>query len=224
MVPCCVYIGSHRGDFEIARTEETVATADLAALDVGNGERNDVCAKEGDEPAQGAYEVNGLGAPDHALREAQGQNDVFQDIRQETGCFGADGRNVGIDVAIFYDEVFDGDFLAASKAHSSLGRFAFGVEGDLDGRSFIFSRYVGLFFRYAGNEEGNTARCAEGADGCIGNIGGIQFLCSQVFYLAENGWHIMGRDFFRADFQQYVFTHLFSSFSIGNPNFSRCSR
>ena len=109
-------------------------------------------------------------APVHALGEAQSRNNVCQNVRQETCCFRTDAGNIGINVAVFYDQVFYGDFLAAGKAHSGLRRIAVAVVSDFDRGSFVFRRNIGLLFRNALYEEGYAARRSDGADIFIGDV------------------------------------------------------
>ena len=140
-------------------------------------------------------------APVHALGEAQSRNNAGQNIRQEARRFRADAGNVGVDVAVFYDQVFYGDFLAPGKAHGGLRRIAVAVVSDFDGRPFVLRRNIGLLFRDALDEEGYAARRSDGADSFIGDVRFIQFISSQLLYLREDARHIMSRDFFGADFK-----------------------
>ena len=195
------FIGCRAFDGEIAGTQEAVAAADVARFNVGQFKGDNIFIEEGDEPADRTDEVEVQAAPVHALGEIEARDDAFHEVRQEAGCVSTDAGDVGIDVAVFDDEVLDVDFLAPGKAHGSFRRVAVGIVGDLDRRAFMFGRYVGLFFSDALHDEGDTARRTEGADRFISDMGFAKGFPGQVPDLGKDTRHIMSRDFFSTDFK-----------------------
>ena len=195
------FIGCRAFDGEIAGTQEAVAAADVARFDVSQFKGDDIFIEEGDEPADRTDEVEVQAAPVHALGEIKTRDDALHEVRQEAGCVSADAGDVGIDVAVFNDEVLDVDFLTPGKAHGSFRRVAVGIVSDLDRRAFMFGRYVGLFFSDALHDEGDAARRTEGADRFIGDMGFAKGFPGQVPDLGKDTRHIMSRDFFSTDFK-----------------------
>ena len=83
----------------------------------------------------------------HALGEVEARYDALHEIRQKALRFSTDAGDVGVDVAVFNSQVFDGNLLTAGKAHGSLGRLAVAVIGNGDRRALVFGRDVSLFFQ-----------------------------------------------------------------------------
>ena len=132
------FISCRAFDCKIASTQETMAAADLARLDVSQFKGNDIFIEEGDEPADRTDEVEVQAAPVHAFREIEACDDAFEDVRQEGFRFSADAGDVGVNIAIFDDEVLDVDFLTPGKAHGGFRRVAVGIISDFDRRTFMF--------------------------------------------------------------------------------------
>ena len=195
------FVSCRAFDFEITRAQEAVAAADLARFDLGQFKGDDVFIEEGDEPADRTDEVEVQAAPVHALGEIEARDDTLHEVRQEAGRFRTDAGDIGIDIAVFDDQVLDVDFLAPGKTHGRFGRIAVGIVSDLDRRAFMFSRYVSLFFSDALHDEGDAARRTEGTDRFVGDMGFAKGFPGQVLDLGQDTRHIMSRDFFSTDFK-----------------------
>ena len=189
-------------NLEIARGQEAMAARRAAGFDIRDLERDDRVIEQRDNPADRADELEFERAPAHVVREREAADEVrkhrFQKFRRLLALFVHDG----VDIAVFLHEVFRLHMLAACEALCRLRRLAICVERDLDGRTAVLTRNIGLFFRHTVDEQCRTARRAERLDAFKLDARVFERRLRLFLQLGEDARHHMGRNFLRADFKQ----------------------
>ena len=188
-------------NLKVSLGQEAVTTRRAARFDLSHFEGDDFIIQQSHDPAQRTDELEIKVRPAHVVREGQAADEIFEQILQQLSRSFAFLMNHRIDIAVFFDQVFRVNALAAGKALCCLGRIAVSIEGDLDGRSAVLAGNIFLLLSQIFYNECRTSRRADRADAAEGNAVLLECLFCILFQLGKDARHDMGRNFFRADFQ-----------------------
>ena len=177
-----------------------MAAGSLAGFNFGNFKGHNFCIIEGYNPAQRTDELEVQVAPAHIVREVQTADEFRQNGLQQFSRFLALFMYHGIDITVFFHEVFRVNALTTGKALSSLGRVAVSIKSDGCGRAAVFTFHIFLLFREVFDQESRAARRTDGADFPAGNAAVSKSLSGIFLQLGKDARHDMCRYFFRADF------------------------